>query len=40
MSDYNNNNDYDENAARFAGETVGRAGALPIFLFTPFRQHH
>ncbi|KAG9527829.1 hypothetical protein KCU99_g825, partial [Aureobasidium melanogenum] len=25
MSDYNNNNDYDENAARFAGETVGRA---------------
>ena len=30
MSDYDNNNngDYDENAARFAGDTVGSAGKL------------
>lgn len=37
MSDYNNNNDYDENAARFAGETVGRAGSLLTPIFDHFK---
>jgi hypothetical protein len=37
MSDYdNNNNDYDENAARFAGDTVGSAGKSFAF-FPPYQ---
>jgi hypothetical protein len=40
MSDYDNNNgDYNENAARFAGDTVGSAGksftsSLPSLIIT------
>lgn len=38
MSNYDNNNDYDENAARFAGDTVGRAGNISLSRLLPHPQ--